>query len=82
MSEEKPALLKEDIAAIAYAVEARIVDQLKRRMAWESKKVFSQLKGLAFALEKAIRDIEQSVDILAREFARQREDTDGLQSKH
>lgn len=73
---------KEDIAAIACEVETQMVDQLKRRMAWESKKISSQLKGFTFALEKALGELEQSVEILARELVRRGRDVSDSPSEH
>lgn len=93
MPEGKCILSKEDIAAITYEIEGRVVDPLKRRMNWEGKKVESQIKGLSFALEhylekmkgditQAIRENEQSVEVVARELARRGEKNNDTKSSN
>ena len=58
-----------------------IVEPLRRRIAWEGKKVESQMKNLAFALERhlqemkgeilqAVHQLEESVELMAQELVR------------
>ncbi len=64
-----------------------LAERLKRRMAWEGKKVTSYVKGLGVVLDaelevmkreilQAIRQVEHSVELIAQELGRRDEKND------
>jgi hypothetical protein len=80
MSDEKH-LSKDDIAAIIREIEGRVTNSLNRRMAREGKQIQDQIKGLETSmldfleilkheLLRAVRENDQSLEVIAREMAR------------
>lgn len=71
MSDEKHISLTDDLVAdLCLKVERQVVETLKRRIAWECKKVDSNINGLAFALENYLEHMKSEIVQVIREHER------------